>query len=385
MSTLFGNKYDPGNISRGGQYYLIGRVTSIVLGEYIEGTRKPNPNYQSAADLGKIDYQLLYSPLGKRRAKRSSDSGNKPAYPMSGFMKQYPVIGEIVLIMPGPSSGLNDNYNNQRLYYFPPYSLWNDSNHNGFPDLEEYADYLNQQANKPGYSGNAQPDPETLPLGFTFSEKFVRNLKPFEGDTILQSRFGQSIRFGSTVSGKFVQNPWSDSGPSGDPITIILNQQGERPGNKFDPIIENANLDGSAIYLTSTQEIAIEDINNFPKRSFGIRSKLIQERSYELPKIPLSNEILSAQQQDANVASNNASFASFTDNTPITATGVGKSRNYSVAKGIASSNARSEIVRQLNATSLEGSFVTKDEKVTQDADGNYQITITMEFLPSKGV
>lgn len=307
MNNLFGKKYEAGgDVRSGGQYYIIGRVTSIVLGEYIEGTRKPDPNYKSSADLGKIDYQLLYSPLGKRRPSRSSDSGNKPAYPMSGFIKQYPVIGEIVLIMTGPSPGLNDDYNSQKLYYFPPYALWSDSNHNGFPDLEEYANFLNQEANRPGYSGNAQPDPASLPLGFTFSEKFVRSLKPFEGDSILQSRFGQSIRFGSTVTGQFVQNPWSNSGDGGDPITIILNEQGQRPGNKFDPIIENANLDGSAIYLTSTQEIIIEDFNNFPKRSFGIASRLIEERPYQITGIPISNEIRSAAEQDQSAAQNSA-------------------------------------------------------------------------------
>lgn len=306
MSTgyVFGTKFSADTGIKGGQYFLIGRVTSIVLGPNKGGTRELDPDYSTPADMGKIQYQLLYSPLGKRRTKKISDSGNKPAYPMSGFLKQYPVVGEIVLIMTGPSPGLNDDYNNQRLYYFPPYSLWNDSNHNGFPDLEEYADYLNKYANQPGYSGNAVTG-SNIPLGFTFDEKFIRNLQPFEGDVILQSRFGQSIRFGSTVTSLKTKNTWSDSGNNGDPITIITNQQAERPGLfKFDPTVEDINRDGSSIYMTSTQQIDMPSLLGFPLNSFGVTINPVVSNTTEAVKIPTSNFGTSAAEQDSNTLGN---------------------------------------------------------------------------------
>ena len=47
----------------------------------------------------------------------------------------------------------------------------------------------------------------------------TKNMLPFEGDMILEGRFGNSIRFGSsTPKGK---NNWSENDSEGDPITIL--------------------------------------------------------------------------------------------------------------------------------------------------------------------
>ena len=283
---------------KNGQYFFIARVTSVILGAW-------DPEYTKESDLGMIKYQLLYSPLGKRRTKRISNSGNKPAYPMSGFIKNYPLINEIVLIVTGPSDELNDNYSNQKLFYFSPYNLWNDSNHNAFPDLENYADYLNNYTNNPQYAGSETQAPE-YPLGYTFKQKYVRNLQPFEGDVILQSRFGQSIRFGSTVSALKQTNTWSQYGQNGDPITIISNQQGERPGStKFETLVEDINSDGSSIYLTSTQQINIEGLSDFPLDSFGVQINPTIQTVIEAPMpFPISNSNISAAEQDEISTSN---------------------------------------------------------------------------------
>jgi hypothetical protein len=273
MSTrgyLFGNKFDAGEGQGGGQYFQIGRVKDIVLGPFKGGTKKADPNYTSAADIGKIYYELLYSPLGISFSEKVSE----PAWPIWSFYKQLPLLNEIVIIIKGPSKGLNDKSISQQSFYFPMYALWGDPNQNAFPNMNEWADYLNKYANQPGYSGTATTG-SSLPLGYTFEERpQIKNLRPFEGDTILQSRFGQSIRFGSTVPEQKIENTWSNSGTNGDPITIILNQQKpeaflEKTLRKFDPIVEDINRDGSAIFMTSTQEIFIEDLNNFPLRSFG--------------------------------------------------------------------------------------------------------------------
>lgn len=290
---IFGNKFSGDAGQKGGQYFQIGRVKSIVLGPYKGGTKELDPDYSSPADLGKIKYELLYSPLG------TSFSGgvSEPAWPMSGFLKHYPVVNEIVLILTGPSDSLNDSYSNQKRFYFPPYNLWNDSNHNAFPNLNEWADFLNNSANQPGYSGNSVAAPK-LPLGYTFGEKFVRNLQPFEGDIILQSRFGQSIRFGSTVPEHKKSNTWSNSGNTDDPITIITNEQGYRAElSKLDTFIEDINRDGSSIYMTSTQEINI-DLSAFPLNSFKTTIKPVTQTVLEVARVPLSNYGTSAAEQD---------------------------------------------------------------------------------------
>jgi len=167
--------------------------------------------------------------------------------------------------------------------------------------MEEWADFLKQSINQPGYSGNAVAD-QSLPLGYTFQEKeSVKDLMPFEGDTFIQGRFGQSIRLGSTVPVMKNFNTWSTSGENGDPITIILNSQGSRPAvGKFDPIVEDINRDGSAIWMTSTQEVILEDINSFPLSSFGVRINPQVQDILEVQRPPISNEFTSAEAQDKN-------------------------------------------------------------------------------------
>ena len=292
---MFGDILQGDRGKSSGQYFQIGRVKSIVLGPYKGNTKEPDLDYGSANDIGKIRYELLYSSLGTSKSKNVSD----PAYPMSGFIQQYPVVNEIVLIIVGPSRKLNDGADKQQFFYMAPYALWRNSNHNAFPNLDEYAGYLNNYANIPGYSGNATSG--SLPLGYTFEEKNVRNLRHFEGDIIMQSRFGQSIRFGSTVPVMKEYNTWSQSGKGGSPITIITNSQGSRKTlTPFDPIIEDINQDGSAIWMTSTQQINLQDINAFPLNSFGAGINPIIQNVVKLQQLPTSDETISAQFQDEN-------------------------------------------------------------------------------------
>lgn len=280
----------------GGQYFQIGRVKSIVLGPYKGNTQEIDPDYGGPSDIGKIRYELLYSPLTTSK----SDQVSEPAYPMFSFLKQYPVVNEIVFIVTGPSERLNDRASNQQFFYLPPYDTWNAANHGSFPNMSEYAQFLNQFANRPGYSGNATSG--SLPLGYTFQEKeSVKNLRPFEGDIIMQARFGQSIRFGSTVPVMKEYNTWSQSGANGSPITIISNSQGKRSTpTKFDPIVEDINRDGSAIWMTSDQQINLEDINSFPLASFGVSINPVVQNVVKLQTLPVSDEVISAQFQDQN-------------------------------------------------------------------------------------
>lgn len=299
----FGNKFSTDLAKRGGQYYQIGRVKSIILTPDDEG-------YSSPSDIGKITYSLLYSPLDTSLAGFVS----KPAYPMWGFLKQFPVLNEIVLIFTGPTPGLNDNSQNQQSFYFPPYNLWNDSEQNAFPDLSELAQFRNNLAQAQGYTTDNTPK-EQFPLGKTFRPREtdnVRNLQPFEGDTILQARFGQSIRFGSTnippqTSNARVGVPplnnWSSpQGPdsnttNGNPITIILNEQGIRPeSGKFDSFIEDINSDGSCIYLTSNQNLDLSFTSAFPLRSFKSTQPLIPQ--VDNVKNGVSTRNTSANSQD---------------------------------------------------------------------------------------
>ncbi len=218
--SIFGNRYDASSGQGGGQYYIIARVKSIVLGPFRTRpvsnndnsrfpTNLPDLDYSGPQDIGKIRYEILYSSLTTSKSEVVSE----PAYPLFTFLKQYPVINEVVFIISGPTEKLNDRFTRQQFFYFPPFSVWGNPNHGAFPNLQELAEFRNRYANQAGYSGEATKNPR-FPLGNTFKEKLVKNLKPFEGDTILQSRFGQSIRFGSTVPNQIQgnRNTWSNSG-----------------------------------------------------------------------------------------------------------------------------------------------------------------------------
>ena len=91
----------------------------------------------------------------------------------------------------------------------------------------------------------------------------INPLRVFEGDKIIQSRFGQSIRF----SGHF------DGTQDFSPTIIIRNRQGNQQTNDLDektPTTENFQDDGSIIALSSneqklpyTQDFLVSQINAF--------------------------------------------------------------------------------------------------------------------------
>jgi hypothetical protein len=275
--SLFSRSSEVSN-SKGFNPFIIGRVKKVVLGpENYDGSK--NDDYSNPSDVGKIFYEVMYSNMNLSKAKYTGE----PAFPIFSFIKQYPLVSEIVMIIPGPDSNLNDSISSQGYYYFPPYNLWNSLNHNAFPNMEEYAEYVKEFYTKNQYSGN-NPNNDSmpkLPLGYTFSElDNLKQLRIFEGDSIIESRFGQSIRFGSTVNGSSNLNDWSSEGPAGAPITIIRNGQGKivDPDN-FKTITENINRDNASIWLTSGQKIQIDNLDRFPKKSFDRYKTLIAERT----------------------------------------------------------------------------------------------------------
>jgi hypothetical protein len=285
------------NYNSMGAPFYIGRVKSIVLNQFVNNKRKPNPDYKSAADIGKIRFDRLYS----SNTMTANGTQNDFAYPMFSFIKQYPVINEIVAIFYGPSDGLNDSKDSQKLFYMPAYAMWNAINHNAMPNPLEYSNFLAEFSTKPEYQGSTVQAPE-MPKGFTFTESpGIRSLTPFEGDSIIESRYGQSIRFGSTVTDFKGFNPWSDVGENGSPITIIRNGQGRLtdPLDPFSTTVENINSDGASIYLTTTQRIVIDDLNKFPLNTYGrsVASTAVAKTVAIFEK-PVSTEYTSAADQD---------------------------------------------------------------------------------------
>ena len=92
-----------------------------------------------------------------------------------------------------------------------------------------------------------------------------KQLKPFEGDYILQGRFGNTIRFGGTPTDANAKNGplWAQNkrGKPGDAIiTMRLSNEtisAKQAKNKLYDV-EDINEDAASIYLTTTQEITMK-------------------------------------------------------------------------------------------------------------------------------
>ena len=186
--------------------------------------------------------------------------------PLFPNLKNYPLTNETVLVIALANREYKNNFNNLTFYYLSPLNLWNSNQSNPIPYPTETITPSSQNKgileveavgnpNKPTSSSNT-----TFTPGTYFNEDNIPNPTfPYEGDYIVDGRFGNSLRFGNTVanSNTSIENNWSSTGSIGDPITILTNKKHtEQP--LFNSITEDINLDGSSAYFTSTQQIPIE-------------------------------------------------------------------------------------------------------------------------------
>lgn len=190
------------------------------------------------------------------------------AKPYFGFLTYHPLNTEVVELIKGPSNkhypALGGNATNAEYFYFPPLNVWNNSAGNPLPS-----------------ESDIQRSEGELPLGnYTGEDKIAgtTNRLPFEGDMILEGRFGNSIRFGS--SNPRGKNNWSENDSEGDPITIISNGQ---PSKDSTPL-EDINNDASSIYLTSNQNI----------QNFNIASKNFKSLNANFTEAPSGLEPIQA-------------------------------------------------------------------------------------------
>ena len=160
------------------------------------------------------------------------------AKPLFAHQKYVPIINEIVLLIRITTNNSNKEKQTNN-YYLPTINLWNNSHHNAMP-ISEYGDNLVG-------SENFEENPDLKPL------------RLFEGDNILEGRYGNSIRLGN-------QN--------NNPITIIRNGQHiNSEDTTLNPNTEDLNNDHSSIYLASKQL----DFNLICKNK---ASYLAEERQY---------------------------------------------------------------------------------------------------------
>jgi hypothetical protein len=238
--------YGGGNTSGGGggQNIFPARVKYVLLNE--EDNSKIWEDNGKWSGIGGVKFELLNNPAPHSKVVEEMDFA-KPLFPNNKIL---PILNELIYILGLPSTNVQNNVNDaDQYYYFQPINLWNSIHHNAIP---------NPLQKKPGQSEDYEmtnaglvrkiSDGGTeIELGKTFKERFVapggslgipKNLQPFEGDVLYEGRWGQALRFTSTITNSKPSNPWSQNGENGDPLTIIKNL--------------------SSLYLASKQKIQID-------------------------------------------------------------------------------------------------------------------------------
>lgn len=199
-----------------------------------------------------------------RNSNKEVTTVESSAQPLFANIKVYPLAGEYVMLI-----------NLGKIYYIP-LNFWNNPVNNiGAPVLSSTLGRQLQDVSK------------ILGFNKTFSSTNKVHIitGAQEGDVVFEGRFGQSIKFGSTVKlNDESKNSWSTSDLSnnGDPIIIIR--------NGIQNPLENITEDYSSIYLCSTQKIRIDNGNNgfdgitAPWSTINVSSAAvdIEEDSYKL-------------------------------------------------------------------------------------------------------
>jgi hypothetical protein len=262
------------------------RVLDIIL----DNSHPKFKEYGEWNSIGIIFYELATSPGSYIK---TSAIPSFVAYPLFPNIKQYPLINELTYIIFLPGSNLTEDLNSSVAYYLPPTNIWNNQHHNAVPVTDTISpaqdrDYIQTEL---GSYRRVEDTSTEIYLGKTFKEKIdIHPLLPYEGDTIYEGRWGNSIRLGSTVKNAVIPNMWSNVGigENGDPILILRNGQTTYNTNSWVPETEDINNDLSSIYLTSTQKLPlnISSLNDF---SFSKSTPPIDPKQYAGNQIILNS------------------------------------------------------------------------------------------------
>ena len=232
----------------------------MIIGEVVETKTAYKP--------GQKDTEGNPLPLGSIEVRIGSDVSNLGqlrnifARPLHFSSRRLPLIGEQVILIKAPvndwsTSGLKE----VGYLYFQPVNSTDDAVMHVFPKL-----WKREGINAGGSAAQRKADREEPGYSFPKNPKRMDSLQPFEGDDIYEGRFGQSIRFGSSVVGDlsiYDKKPTWKGTSNGDPIMIFRVKKPEGSGifqgsqkkynanNKYS--IEDLSKDDASIYLSTTQ------------------------------------------------------------------------------------------------------------------------------------
>ena len=206
------------------------------------------------------DEQNLYS-VKVQIFDTSTTQHDISARPASLSLLNPPVKGEHVLLVSGPNQYSGKSRKELQWYYLCTLPI----------QSSVYTNML------PGAASTDTPTSAPIP------EKIVNPLQPFTGDSILQGRYGNTIRLGSSAipqdDGKIsVATSWegqtTKEKKQTDPIIVLSNTVEHEQDDEKNPYgrkytIENLNRDASSLYLTSTQRLPTLRLSGTTDKSGG--------------------------------------------------------------------------------------------------------------------
>lgn len=232
------------------------RLDPVDWPENIDGSN-PRPSDKDYGNIGKIKFRFLNSQKGINKENLFW------AYPYENTgVTEWPVMNEVVIV--GKYLG--------KYFYTKKLNSKSVVNSNASFITERIAGKVNENLNE--YTQSPYNGPESVLNSSGGGEDYVgilgsyfkfnpniRTLKRFEGDTILESRFGSSIRFGAydyTRANDYGVGEYADGG--GNPMVLIRNRQAPIKNSQGYTAkgytLENINLDGSSIHLTSGKTVS---------------------------------------------------------------------------------------------------------------------------------
>ena len=189
------------------------------------------------------------------------------AKPLDINIKRLPLLGEIVVLLKGPTAYSSAFSMQAESYYINTFSLQSNINHNSLPKVSK----VNEETGTNSYDESlAGITVDSDDNDHYFSENMqddynISPLQPYAGDVLFEGRFGNSIRFGSThgLSNIYSSEPKWTRGPGqdGDPIMIFANGR-VRNSSIGKYINEDISNDLSSMYFTSTQKLTFERASN---------------------------------------------------------------------------------------------------------------------------
>ena len=263
------NKIDGIHQTTGG---LLGKqIFAVKVGKILlDGSTDEAAAYGGYDALGMIFWTRTQDKKSKTIENVAQDEKNiegrfdgtaKPLFP---FIKYYPLINEVVLIISSVSkNAIDHSVKDTETYYLPNINIWNHPHHNNFPALQNYTDAglkKNEDYQKAGLLRritDAEKEYD-IPLGDYFREQLKNTDNVIGSFDVVNGEYNIMI----STAAKFMAD-----GSSNPPETISFNEQG-KGWVSFKSFIPSYGFSVSGKYYTTFRHAVYQHYTNNTRNNF---------------------------------------------------------------------------------------------------------------------